>query len=61
MIARFIQLFETDDGQALAEYALILGFIAAVAIVALTALGLGILTPFQNVLAGGFGGGGGSS
>ena len=42
MVARFTQVirrFETEDGQGLAEYALILALIAIVAIIALIFLG----------------------
>jgi len=41
-----------EDGQSLAEYALILVFIAIVAIVALTALGGTIAAVLNNVNAG---------
>ena len=46
----------TEDGQALAEYGLILGLIAVVAIAALTALGLGLggnLGTITSALGGG--------
>jgi len=48
--------FKDDEGQALAEYGLILGLIAVVAIAALTALGLGIggkLGSITSALGGG--------
>jgi Flp pilus assembly pilin Flp len=46
-----------EDGQALAEYALILGFIAVVAVAALTLLGT-ILAGELGEVTDGFGGGG---
>ena len=45
-----------EDGQALAEYGLILGLIAVVAVVALTAVGLavsGSLDTFASAISGG--------
>ncbi len=44
--------FQRDEGQALAEYGLILALIAAVAVAALTALGLAISGGLNNVTAG---------
>ncbi len=41
-ILRLVARFQDEEGQALAEYGLILGLIAVVAIVALTAIGLAI-------------------
>lgn len=41
-----------DDGQALAEFALILGLIAVICIVAITALGGIISKPFTDFIAG---------
>ena len=42
LIAALIQRITTEKGQALAEYALVLAFIAAVCVIAVTALGLAI-------------------
>lgn len=50
---RFMQRTDREDGQALAEYALILAFIAIVCVVAVTALGLAISGSFGSI-AGGF-------
>ncbi len=41
--------FNREDGQALAEYALILAFIAIVCVLALTALGLAISGAFTGI------------
>ena len=48
---------EGEEGQALAEYALILGLIAIVAVAALTLMGIAISGELDG-LAGAFGGGG---
>jgi Flp pilus assembly pilin Flp len=53
------QFSQRERGQALAEYALILGFIAVVCVVALTTIGLAISGSLGS-FAGAFGGGGGS-
>jgi pilus assembly protein Flp/PilA len=42
VLAGFVSRFEREDGQALAEYGLLLALIAVVCILALTALGLAI-------------------
>jgi pilus assembly protein Flp/PilA len=42
VLAGFVARFEREDGQALAEYGLLLALIAVVCILALTALGLAI-------------------
>ena len=42
LIAALVQRITTEKGQALAEYALVLAFIAAVCVIAVTALGLAI-------------------
>jgi Flp pilus assembly pilin Flp len=55
VISRVVR--EDEDGQALAEYALILGFIAVVAVAALTLLGTLLAGELGNVTDG-FGGGG---
>ncbi len=44
---------DSEEGQALAEYALVLAFIAIVCVVAVTALGLAISGAFGSI-AGGF-------
>ncbi|HVP05455.1 MAG TPA: Flp family type IVb pilin [Dehalococcoidia bacterium] len=41
-VLRLVVMIRDEEGQALAEYGLILGLIAVVAIGALTALGLGV-------------------
>ena len=41
-LLRFVARFEREEGQALAEYGLILALIAVIAIATLTALGLAI-------------------
>ncbi len=41
-LLRFVARFEREEGQALAEYGLILALIAVVAVAALTALGLAV-------------------
>jgi len=41
-----------EAGQAMAEYALVLAFIAMVCVIALTAIGTGVIGPFQNFVAG---------
>ena len=51
--------FQNEEGQALAEYGLILGLIAVVAIAALTALGLGITGQMGSITSA-LGGGGSS-
>lgn len=45
----FIKRFDREDGQALAEYGLILAFIAIVCVLALTALGVAISGVFGGV------------
>jgi Flp pilus assembly pilin Flp len=57
-MALFVR-FKDEEGQALAEYALILGFIAIVAITALTLVGTAITGKLSGV-ATGLGGGGSS-
>jgi pilus assembly protein Flp/PilA len=49
LILRIVAKLQDEDGQALAEYGLILGLIAVVAIVALTALGLALTDKLQAV------------
>jgi Flp pilus assembly pilin Flp len=41
-VLRFVARFEREEGQALAEYGLILALIAVAAILALTALGVAV-------------------
>ncbi len=43
------RLRDREDGQALAEYALIIGLIALVCVAALTALGLNVASKLQGV------------
>jgi pilus assembly protein Flp/PilA len=49
MVTRLFVLWEREDGQALTEYGLVLGLIAVVAIIALTAMGLAVTDKFQVV------------
>ena len=49
LILRIIARLQDEDGQALAEYGLVLGLIAVVAIVALTALGLAVTDKINAV------------
>ena len=42
MLDMIIKRFDREDGQALAEYGLILAFIAIVCVLALTALGVAV-------------------
>lgn len=56
-LLRVIVYYKDDEGQALAEYALILGLIAIVAVTALTVLGIALSGQLDEVSAG-FGGGG---
>ncbi len=51
--------FSDEDGQALAEYGLILGLIAVVCIIALTGIGLAVSGQLDSVSSA-LGGGGGS-
>jgi pilus assembly protein Flp/PilA len=53
MMINLIRQSDREDGQALAEYALVLAFIAIVCVVAVTALGLAISGAFGSI-AGGF-------
>ena len=57
MILKLFALYKDEEGQALAEYGLILGLIAVVAIAALGALGLA-LTGQLGGLTSALGGGG---
>jgi Flp pilus assembly pilin Flp len=47
----FRKFMNREEGQSLAEYALILALIAVVAIVALQALGGGIVTQLEAIVA----------
>lgn len=49
LMLRIVAKLQDEDGQALAEYGLILGLIAVVAIVALTALGLAVTDKLTGV------------
>jgi pilus assembly protein Flp/PilA len=49
LILRIVAKLQNEEGQALAEYGLILGLIAVVAIAALTILGLAVTDKIQNV------------
>lgn len=54
LLVRLRRTMESESGQALGELSLVLAFIAAVCVVALMAVGVAILAPFENLL-GGFG------
>lgn len=41
-----------EAGQAMAEFTLVLAFIALVCVVALTAIGTSVIGPFENFVAG---------
>ena len=56
-VLKFFTLYKDEEGQALAEYALILGLVAVVAIAALTLLGAAITGQLGSI-TGAFGGGG---
>jgi Flp pilus assembly pilin Flp len=52
-LARVVAWAKGEDGQALGEYALILAFVAMMAVIALTALGValpGFWDPLLNIL-----------
>ena len=49
LVLRIVARMQDEDGQALAEYGLVLGLIAVVAIVALTALGLAVTDKINSV------------
>ena len=57
IILKLFALYKDEEGQALAEYGLILGLIALVAVAALTLLGAAITGQLSG-LSGAFGGGG---
>ncbi|HET8943211.1 MAG TPA: Flp family type IVb pilin [Dehalococcoidia bacterium] len=48
-LVSFVSRFEREDGQALAEYGLLLALIAVVCILALTALGLAISGTLSSI------------
>ena len=50
-LLRFVARFEREDGQALAEYGLILALIAVVAIAALTVLGVAVSGTLDDIAA----------
>jgi len=54
LLVRLRRTMESETGQALGEFSLVLAFIAAVCVAVLAAIGVAILAPFQNLL-GGFG------
>lgn len=49
LMLRIIAKLQDEEGQALAEYGLLLGLIAVVAIGALTALGLAMIDKIQSI------------
>lgn len=51
-LKRVIAELGKQEGQTLAEYGLVLAFVATTCIIALVTLGGQILTPIQNVIAG---------
>ncbi len=56
VVLRIFAFYKDEEGQALAEYGLILGLIAVVAVAALTALGLAITGKLGSITSA-FGGG----
>lgn len=48
-LVSFVSRFEREEGQALAEYGLLLALIAVVCILALTALGLAIMGTLSSI------------
>ena len=48
-LLRFVARFELEDGQALAEYGLILALIAVVAVAALTTLGIAVSGTLDDI------------
>jgi pilus assembly protein Flp/PilA len=50
-VLRLVARFESEKGQALAEYGLILALIAVVCLAALTALGLGVSGQLDKITA----------
>ena len=50
-LLRFVARFEREDGQALAEYGLILALIAVIAIAALTVLGVAVSGTLDDISA----------
>jgi pilus assembly protein Flp/PilA len=50
-VLRFVVRFEREEGQALAEYGLILALIAVAAILSLTALGLAVAGQLDAITA----------
>ncbi len=51
LYTRFMAWLQSEEGQGLAEYALILVLIAVVVILAVTALGTGISSTFSRIAA----------
>lgn len=49
MLVRFAGRFRREDGQALAEYSLLLAFVAMACILALGALGLAVSGQLDNI------------
>lgn len=52
LIRTLLKRLEGKEGQALGEFTLVIAFVAVVCIVAVTALGLAILVPFDDILEG---------
>jgi len=50
LISELIRNTSREDGQDLAEYSLILAFILAAAVIAVTALGIAIAASFGSIL-----------
>ena len=59
VVLKLFVLYKDEEGQALAEYALILGFVAIVAVAALTLMGTAITGKLSGVSSA-LGGGGSS-
>jgi Flp pilus assembly pilin Flp len=52
LISIIAQIISNEKGQALAEYALLLAFVFAACVVAVTALGLAIAGGFGSIMGG---------
>ena len=52
LIAALSRRISNEDGQALAEYALLLAFVFAACVIAVTALGLAIAGGFGGIMGG---------
>lgn len=51
-ISVLINRIREEVGQAMAEFTLVLAFIALVCVIALTAIGMAVIGPFENFVGG---------